>query len=152
MRVYTDDDLRRIDRTWLGPPNKRLPWVATYRQYVTIIIVSLTMFAAMLFLGFNMTELGWQFVCFCLIYFTVKFINANYRDDVGILINGLTAYQELTVPREDLGKRFDKTLRLNMTRHAAQQCCMPDRRGKAILRQRIAASKIRALNDRRVKK
>ena len=42
MRVYTDDDLRRIDRTWLGPPNKRLPWVATYRQYVTIIVAGLT--------------------------------------------------------------------------------------------------------------
>lgn len=151
MRIYTDDDLRRVDRTWLGPPNKRLPWVATYRQYVTIIIVALTTFSLMLFLGADMTELGWIFVWGCLTYFTVKAVDEHYRDDVGILVNGITAYQEMSVPREDAGQGFSKNLRLSATRHSIDQCYELNRAGRAIVSQRVLASRIRAFNDRRNK-
>lgn len=151
MRIYTDDDLRRIDRTWLGPPNKRLPWVATYRQYVTIIIVALTTFSLMLFLGFAMTELAWLFIWGCLTYFTVKAVNDRYRDDVGILVNFITAYQEMSVPREDAGAGFSKNLRLSTTRYSSDQCYQLNRTGKAIVSQRVLASRYRAFKDRRRK-
>lgn len=149
MRVYTDDDLRRIDRTWLGPPNKRLPWVATYRQYVTIIVVGLTLFAVMLFLGFPMTELAFQFVWFLLTYFSVKAFNAYYRDDVGILVNGITAYQELSVPREDADAGYSHVLSLHTTRYSPDQCRQLDRTGRAIVAQRVSASRARGFMDRR---
>lgn len=149
MRVYTDDDLRRIDRTWLGPPNKRLPWVATYRQYVTIIVVGLTLFAVMLYLGFPMTELAFQFVWFLLTYFSVKAFDAYYRDDVGILVNGITAYQELSVPREDADAGYSQIWCLRTTRYSPDQCRHLDRIGRAIIAQRVTASRVRGFIDRR---
>lgn len=150
MRVYTDDDLRRVDRTWLGPPNKRLPWVATYRQYVTIIIVVLSLFGFMLYLGLPMTELGWLFVCGASSYFIVRGINEHYRDDVGIIVNFITAYQELSVPRDD-DPHYAKTLTMTVQRCAARAPRSVHGLGKTILSQRIWASRIRSIKDRRVK-
>lgn len=33
MKVFTDDELHRVDEHWLGPDNFTLPWTATYGQY-----------------------------------------------------------------------------------------------------------------------
>ena len=148
MRIYTDDDLRRIDRTWLGPPNRRLPWVASYRQYVTILLTGMIVFASMLWLGLPMAQLEWLLVCGLVTYFTVRFIEGNYRDDVGITINFISAYQEVTTPREDSAKGADRYMTLKVQRFRATQYRHLTKKGKAILRQRINASRARALRDR----
>ncbi|WHF25099.1 hypothetical protein QJS66_23490 (plasmid) [Kocuria rhizophila] len=90
--------------------------MATYRQYVTIIVAGLTLFAVMLFLGFPMTELSFQFVWYLLTYFFSETTQRVYRDDVGILVNGITAYQELSVPREDADATVLLSLHATVTR------------------------------------
>lgn len=148
MKIYTDDDLRRIDRTWLGPPNRRLPWIATYRQYVTILLVGMSVFAAMLWLGLPMAQLEWLFVCALVSYLTVRFIEGNYRDDVGITNNFISAYQEVTTPRDDSAAAYNRQLVLKASRFDPVQYRTLDKKGKAILRQRLRASKVRGLRDR----
>lgn len=148
MKIYTDDDIRRIDRTWLGPPNRRLPWVATYRQYVTILAVGMSVFGFMLWLGLPMTELLWLLVAGMVTYLTVKFIENHYRDDVGILTNFISAFQEVSTPREDSGRAFDQHWTLQAEVFSPTGYRRLDTKGKAIVRQRIRASKVRGLRDR----
>lgn len=148
MKIYTDDDLRRIDRTWLGPPNRRLPWVASYRQYVTILLVGMIVFSSMLWLGLPMAQLEWLLVWGVVTYLTVRFVEGNYRDDVGIVSNFVSAFQEVTTPRGDSGGTHDERLRMKAERFRAMQYRELDKKGKAILRQRVRASQARSLRDR----
>lgn len=152
MRIYTDDDIRRVDRTWLGPPGRRLPWVATYREYVTILVVAVGVFSLMVYLGFPMSELLWLGVWGFSTAFIVKAINNHYRDDVGILNNFITAYQEISVPRADGGKDFDKNLILNAHTYSAKDPLNLTKAEKRIVRQRVLISRIRAFKDKRTQK
>ena len=149
MRIYTDDDIRRVDRTWLGPPGKRLPWVASYREYVTILVVAVGVFSLMVYLGFAMSELLWLGVCGFTTAFIVKAINNHYRDDVGILNNFITAYQEISVPRADSGQDFNKNLILHAEMHTATEPLPLTRLERRIVRQRVLISQIRAFRDKR---
>lgn len=149
MRIYTDDDIRRVDRTWLGPPGKRLPWVASYREYVTILVVAVGVFSLMVYLGFAMSELLWLSVWGFATAFIVKAINNHYRDDVGILNNFITAYQEISVPRADSGEDFNKNLILHAERHAATDPLPLTKKEQRIVKQRVVISQIRAFRDKR---
>lgn len=51
MQIRTDDEMYRVDRTFLGPKGRRFPWRATYRAYGLWFVLVVLLGGAMLKLG-----------------------------------------------------------------------------------------------------
>lgn len=99
MRIITDDDLTRIDRTYLGPKGKRIPFVATYRQYLIGLAVAALSFGALVLIGVPMWNkyvlVIWGFGAI----FLTMFVNRRMRADVTLRDTFRMAWQEVLVPR-----------------------------------------------------
>lgn len=100
MHITTDDDLTRIDRTYLGPKGKRIPFVATYRQYAIGLAVAALSFGTLLLIGFPMWNkyllVLWGFGSI----FVTMFVNNRMRADLTLRDTARMAWQEVLVPRE----------------------------------------------------
>ncbi|KJL49558.1 hypothetical protein RS84_00032 [Microbacterium hydrocarbonoxydans] len=98
MYVYTDDDLTRINRDYLGPKGKRLPWVATYRAYGVSIAVLVGMFG--LFMALNVPLSQWTALLYAFLsVLVITWIVRRMKRDVSIWAMARAGYQEVTVPR-----------------------------------------------------
>lgn len=98
MYVYTDDDLTRINRDYLGPKGKRLPWVATYRAYGVAIGVLVGMFG--LFMVLNVPLSQWTVLLYAFLsVLVITWIVRRIQRDVSIWAMAKAGYQEVTVPR-----------------------------------------------------
>lgn len=99
MYVYTDDDLTRINRDFLGPRGRRLPWVMQYRTYGIIISVYFLgwfVLFQVFRLGFNQwTALLYVFACAMACVSIVQ----RLKRDVGLFSMFRAAAQEVAVPR-----------------------------------------------------
>lgn len=98
MYIYTDDDLTKINRDYLGPKGKRVPWVWTYRTYGVVLAVVVGLFALFVFVGVPLnqwTGLAFFFVAFLLSTYVVRRLNG----DVGIVAMFQAGWQEVRVPR-----------------------------------------------------
>lgn len=131
MYVHTDDDLARIDRTYLGPKGRRLPWTATYRTYGIFFVVGLVMFALLYQAGVNMLNL-WGWYWWGLITFlVVRFLNRRLRSDVGLIANARSVAQEVSVPRDDPRPAKQSDMSLSIPFHADRDAAPQlTRRGK----------------------
>jgi len=116
MYIYTDDDLTRINRDYLGPKGKRLPWVASYRTYGIATAVLLGMAALYMILGIPLnqwTGLLYFFACALILNYVVQRMNR----DVSLLAMAKAGWQEVTVPRAARPNPKDHTLHVAITMH-----------------------------------
>lgn len=98
MYVYTDDDLTRINRDYLGPKGKRLPWVATYRTYVVSTVIIFAMFGAFLYLRIPANKWTILLWCFLTALIIARYVRQMNRDlSIYAALKG--GWQEVTVPR-----------------------------------------------------
>lgn len=110
MYIYTDDDLTRINRDYLGPKGRRIPWVASYRTYgvaMTIAVIEFFAFMA-LDIPFSKWTVLLYFVCVAL---TIPFVLRRLNGDVSLLAMFRQGWQEVSVPRSD---PKPKTLRVEL--------------------------------------
>lgn len=98
MYIYTDDDLTRINRDYLGPKGKRLPWVATYRTYVVVGAVVTGIFAVFMFVGMPLNQ--WTVLLFLVLCFLASsYAIRRMNRDVSLLAMFQAGWQEVNVPR-----------------------------------------------------
>lgn len=115
MYVYTDDDLTRINRDFLGPKGKRLPWVATYRTYGVSIGVFVGVFALFMALGVPVNQ--WTallYACTCTL--VIAWFVRRMKRDVSIWSMTKAGWQEVTVPRAPRPVSKGHTMRLEIKR------------------------------------
>lgn len=102
MYVYTDDDLTRINRDYLGPKHRQLPWVATYRTYVVVGATIGGMFLLFLFLGIPFNK--WTVLLYAAATaLAVLAFTRRLRADQSLPSIVLMGWQEVVVPREPTG-------------------------------------------------
>ncbi|WP_460461648.1 hypothetical protein [Arthrobacter pigmenti] len=133
MRVFTDDDLTRIDRTYLGPKGRKIPWTATYRQYGIGFATLALAFGAMVLFGVPInpyTLWAWFFGSIGLSLYIVR----RLRADVSLWATFKAAWQEVAVPRDDPAKPTHYDMKICVPIYAAGTP-PPETR-----RQRIAAA------------
>ena len=98
MYIYTDDDLTTINRDYLGPKGKRLPWVASYRTYGITLVVIVAWFVVFLLSGLPLNQ--WVGLLYVIVVFsTVTYVVRRVRRDVSLWAMFRTGWQEVTVPR-----------------------------------------------------
>ncbi|WP_146081228.1 hypothetical protein [Rathayibacter rathayi] len=98
MYIYTDDDLGRIDRAYLGPKGRRLPFIATYRTYGITVAVLVGVFFLFMMIGLPLNE--WTVLLYGLVCtMTVARIIQRMKRDVSIWSMFRAGTQEVTVPR-----------------------------------------------------
>lgn len=115
MYVYTDDDLTRINRDYLGPKGRRLPWVATYRSYGVAAAVLVGMFG--LFMMLNVPLSQWTVLLYGFSStLVIAWIIRRMKRDVSIWAMAKAGYQEVTVPRETAPARKPHTMSLGIKR------------------------------------
>ncbi len=98
MYIYTDDDLTRINRDYLGPKGRRIPWVASYRTYVVVGVIALVEFFAYMLLDipFNKWTVLLYFACVAL---TIPAVLRRMNGDVSLVAMFRQGWQETAVPR-----------------------------------------------------
>lgn len=115
MYVYTDDDLTRINRDFLGPKGRRLPFVLQYRTYGVIIGV----FVLGWFLLFTIFGLGisqWTLLLYVFVCgLAATAIVQRLKRDVGLFQMFRAAAQEVAVPRETRPRTHHHTVRAEVT-------------------------------------
>ncbi len=117
MYIYTDDDLTRINRDYLGPKGKRLPWVATYRTYVVVGAVATGIFGLFLFLGVPLnqwTVLLYLFLCALVVTYAIRRLNR----DVSLYSMFKAGWQEVNVPRAGDERPKSYQIKANVQRFA----------------------------------
>lgn len=97
MRVYTDDELFRVDRTYLGPKGKRVPWRASYRAYGVWAAVTLAYGVVALSI-FPITVLTVGLVLFASLYTTIK-VMERLDADRPLATVPVVGWHELSAPR-----------------------------------------------------
>lgn len=100
MYIHTDDDLTRVNRDFLGPKGKRLPWVAQYRTYGVTIAMFLVMWGLFVFLGVPVNQWTLLLYVFITALITLR-ITQQMKRDVSIIDNIRAGWQEVTVPRPE---------------------------------------------------
>lgn len=108
MYLYTDDDLTRINRDFLGPKGKRLPFVLQYRTY--FIATGVAAFTLILLFGiFRLPVDELTVVIFLTIVgFVTGGIVARLKRDVGFVGLVQAGWQEVAVPRAPQPTRNDE--------------------------------------------
>jgi hypothetical protein len=96
--IYTDDDLNRVNRDYLGPKGRRLPFVATYRTYGVTIAVVVVEIAVFMFVGVPLNQWTGLIFCFCA-FLSVTYVIRRLNGDVSIVAMFRAGWQEVTVPR-----------------------------------------------------
>jgi hypothetical protein len=96
--IYTDDDLNRVNRDYLGPKGRRLPFVATYRTYGVTIAVVVVEIAVFMFVGVPLNQWTGLFFCF-FAFLSVTYVIRRLNGDVSIVSMFKAGWQEVTVPR-----------------------------------------------------
>jgi len=99
MYLYTDDDLTRVNRDYLGPKGKRLPWTAQYRTYGVFIVVAFLLFFGFLMLGIPANKYSIVSYGFIL-YLSMKAIVRKMDGQVSLWASFKTGWQEMDVPRQ----------------------------------------------------
>lgn len=104
MYFFTDDDLRRVDRTFLGPKNKRLPLVLTYRQWGVAFTYIGLVWIAFMWLGipfgkYQLIVAGFAIVFLCV--YTFRRMDGS----VSLWAAFKTGWQEVSVPRKKTGAK-----------------------------------------------
>jgi hypothetical protein len=113
--IYTDDDLNRVNRDYLGPKGRRLPWVATYRTYGVTLAVLVAEFAAFMFIGVPLNQ--WTGLLFCCVAFlSVTYVIRRLNGDVSIVAMFKSGWQEVTVPRPPAARAKARSLRVIVQR------------------------------------
>lgn len=98
MRVVTDDELKRINRDFLGAKGKRLPFIATYRTYVVVFSIAFATFVAFWVLRVPFSE--WTALLYCVVVaYASLLVVRRLQGDVGIVAMFKAAGQEVVVPR-----------------------------------------------------
>lgn len=100
MYIYTDDDLTRINRDYLGPKGRRIPWIASYRTYGVAMAIAVIEFFAFMVLDipFSKWTVLLYFVCVAL---TIPYVLRRLNRDVSLLSMFRQGWQEMSVPRAD---------------------------------------------------
>lgn len=115
MYVYTDDDLTRINRDYLGPKGRRLPWVATYRNYGVALGVLVGMFALFMAVGIPFNQ--WTLLLYGFSStLVITWFNRRLNRDVSIWAMAKAGWQEVTVPRAPRPVSKAHTVRLQIKR------------------------------------
>lgn len=98
MYIYTDDDLTRINRDYLGPKGKRLPWVASYRTYLVALCVVVAVAGVYLLVGIPLNKwTGLFFVLLCALL--INYVVRRLTRDVSLWAMFKAGWQEVNVPR-----------------------------------------------------
>ena len=105
MRVRTDDELYRVDRTYLGPKGRRLPWRATYRAYGVWLMAVLAFGAATFKLGAPISLLSVIAVLYVSALVTI-WIMKRLDQDRPLVTLPVIMWHELTAPRPPLSRQI----------------------------------------------
>lgn len=98
MYIYTDDDLTRINRDYLGPKGKRLPWVLPYRVYAVIFLSAFIWFGIGWILQIPINQ--WTGLLFVFVVaMTVIYVTRRLRRDVSLWAMFKGGWQEVIAPR-----------------------------------------------------
>lgn len=98
MRVYTDDEMFRVDRTYLGPKGKRFPWRATYRAYGVWLMVLFALAMVMLRLGVSPSLNSVVLLLMVSVAITIWFMKHIDADRPLRALSSMV-WHELTAPR-----------------------------------------------------
>jgi len=99
MYVYTDDDLTRINRDYLGPKGRQLPWVATYRTYGVLLGTVIGVYLLFLFLGVPFNK--WTVLLYLIVTaFSAIGFTRRLRPDQSLWQMVAMGWQEVVVPRD----------------------------------------------------
>lgn len=104
MRVRTDDDLYRVDRTYLGPRNRAIPLQVTYRQwfiFLGLLVLSLTAWRSLAL----PLDLPVFLVLLVGIWFAAQWISQHLTYDRPLLWEIVRVIQELVAPRPELHEK-----------------------------------------------
>lgn len=115
MYIYTDDDLTRINRDYLGPKGRRLPWVASYRTYFVALTVLVMLAGVYLLVGIPLnqwTALLYVFVAALLVNYVVR----RLTRDVSLWAMFKAGWQEVNVPRPPSDKATTKLITAKVAR------------------------------------
>lgn len=112
MMVRTDDEMYRVDRTYLGPKGKRFPFRATYRAYGIWLTVVLLLAAALLRLGVSASFGSVALTLAGAIYLTIR-IGKHLDADRPLRAVVTQLWHEVTAPREprQMSTAYDVTAR-----------------------------------------
>lgn len=110
MYLYTDDDLTRINRDFLGPAGRRFPFVLQYRTY--FIAAGVAFLTLILLFGiFRLPVDEFTVLLFLTIVgFATGGIVARLKRDVGFVGLVQAGWQEVAVPRAPQPSRNDEHL------------------------------------------
>ncbi|MGO2933147.1 hypothetical protein [Microbacterium sp.] len=100
MYVYTDDDLSRVNRDYLGPKGKRLPFVLKYRTYGISFAILAAMWGLFVFVGLPVNQ--WTLLLFFFASALVIIgVVKRLQREVSVLESAIAGWQEVTVPRAE---------------------------------------------------
>lgn len=99
MMVRTDDEMYRVDRTYLGPKGRRFPFRATYRAYGIWLTVVLLLGAALLRLGVGASFGSVTLTLAGAVYLTIR-IGKHLDADRPLRAVVTQLWHEVTAPRE----------------------------------------------------
>lgn len=117
MRIQTDDELYRVDRVYLGPKGRRVPWRATYRAYgVWLAMVLLVGIVTFQILPINASTVAAAF--FSSIFLTIH-VMKRLDSDRPLITLPVMGWHELTAERPRPPRPERHIVKLHVQRWAA---------------------------------
>jgi hypothetical protein len=96
--VRTDDEMHRVDRTYLGPKGRRFPWRATYRAYAVWIVVTVLLAGLMFKMGVDVSAATVLLMLTTSILVTIRVMKAIDHDRP-LCAMGVMCVHEVIAPR-----------------------------------------------------
>ena len=117
MRIHTDDELYRVDRVYLGPKGRRVPWRATYRAYgVWLVMVLLIGFVTFQIFPINASTVAAAF--FSSIFLTIH-VMKRLDSDRPLVTLPVMGWHELTAQRPQPQRHERHIVKLRIQRWPA---------------------------------
>jgi hypothetical protein len=121
--VRTDDEMHRVDRTYLGPKGRRFPWRATYRAYAVWIVVTVLLAGLMLEVGAEVSAATVLLLLLASTLVTIRVMKVIDHDRP-LLAMGVMCVHEVIAPRpvtpRDKAETYDVEARVSRWRAGAR--------------------------------
>lgn len=99
MLIRTDDEMYRVDRTYLGPKGRRFPFRATYRAYGIWLVIVVVMAFGSLRLGIPVSLASVLLILTAAVWITIKVgVHLDYDRPLRAMV--WVVWHEVTAPRE----------------------------------------------------
>ena len=99
MLIRTDDEMYRVDRTYLGPKGRRFPFRATYRAYGIWLVIVVVLGFGSLRLGIPVSLASVLLILTAAVWITIKVgLHLDYDRPLRAMV--WVVWHEVTAPRE----------------------------------------------------